>query len=423
MGGGGAQRTTKFVRYLPDFGWEPVVLTVKDVLYHSRDASLLHELKGREIIRTGSWDPQRVGWKVQRIHRKKEEKLYEGSGISLLQKMNRRLLPWVLTPDPKVLWLPLVKREALQIINKKEIDCIFTTSPPQSDHLAGLWLRKKTGLPWVADFRDNWLSKQSESVPTPIHRKMNDGMSQRVVEQADRIVTVSDMITEDLHEKSGRQKRYFSTITNGYDKTDFNGIESRFRDKRFTITYCGALDVVRNPEVFLLGVARALENRPELRENLLVRFVGSVHGIDLKRMIQKHRLEAIAEHVKYVPHSTSIEHMMSSDMLLLLISEDTGAELVTGKIFEYLASGKPILAVVPGGEAEKFVLRHARGVVVPPDDAESIAAKLIRSFTLWKRGDLKVTVPRWKDIEKYERKGLTKALADIFNEVIAKSPR
>ena len=417
MGAGGVQRTLKFVRYLPDFGWEPIVLTVKDVLYHARDESLLEEVKDRTIIRTESFDPQRL---VQRWRRKTDTQPSRERRFPFLEILNRSFLPWLLVPDSKILWVPYAVREARRLADSRGIDVVFTTSPPQSVHLAGLGLKRGTGLPWIADFRDNWRTKQYERTPTPIHKRSNDRQVGRVVRAADRIITVSVPITEDLIRRSGRSETHFSTLLNGYDSVDFSGIQPRSQD-RFTMTYCGALDPVRNPDVFLLGVELALRDRPDLRKKLRIHLVGSVYGIDLDGMIRHYDLNDVVQVVGYVSHQHCIEMMMDSDLLLLMVSEKTGSDLVTGKIFEYLAAGKPILALVPGGEAEKLILKYARGSVVPPDDAAGVAAQVLRAFTLWERGDLKLSIPPWKGIEQYERRAQTETLARIFDDVVSSS--
>ena len=416
MGAGGVQRTVKFARYLPEFGWKPVVLTVKDVLYHAHDASLLNEIKGCQIVRTGSLDPQRLLWKLSRFRGQKTNEGMRQHPSRFVEFLNQNVFSWLLTPDTKRLWLPHLMPKAKEIIREKKIDILFTTSPPQSVHLAGLNLKRKIGLPWVADFRDNWKTKQYERPPTSLHQRINERMIRRVLEEADKIVSVSDPITQDLQRRSGRGGNDFSTILNGYDKSDFEGIPSRSNES-FTITYCGALDPTRNPEVFLKGVAQAIRRNPEIREELSIRFLGTAWGIDVAVMIRTMGLDDCVEIIGYVSHRQCLEYLMSSDLLLLLISEESGSEIITGKLFEYLASGKPIMAIAPGGEAGKLIVNHARGVVVPPDAVQAVADQIIRSFALWKRGDLKISVKRWEGLDAYQRKSQAKQLADIFDVV------
>lgn len=417
MGMGGVQRITKFVRYLPDFGWEPVVLTVRDVVYYARDDSLLKELRGRRVIRTDSLDPLRILWRTLRARSNKKEMEKRHNSSAFLEVLNRNVFPWVCVPDSKVLWFPFLIIAAGRLLRSHDIDLIFTTSPPHSAHLAGLWLKRKTRLPWVVDFRDNWFGDISEKSSTMVHRRLNRWMAHRVVRRADCAVTVSEPITNDLALQSGRALENCITLPNGYDRSDFEGIQFAPTEK-FTITYCGTLSPSRNPEVFLRGVANAIQTRSDLEKKLRIRFVGAVYGIELDEMLRLYGLEEVVETIGYVPHRRSVRYMMASDMLFLMIRGDSSEGIITGKIFEYLASGKPILAAIPKGEAEKLILNYARGVVVPPDDEMGMTAQVLRAFALWERGDLKLTVPRWKGIERFDRRNQTKKLAEIFDAVV-----
>lgn len=417
MGMGGVQRITKFVRYLPDFGWEPVVFTVRDVVYYAREDSLLEEVKGQRVIRTESLDPLRILWRTlkARSHKKEMEKVHKSSALT--EVLNRNVFPWVFVPDSKILWLPFLIMAVRRFLRSHDMDLIFTTSPPHSAHLAGLWLKRKTGLPWVADFRDNWSAEPYEKSPTPVHLSVSRWMAHRVVRGPDHVVTVSEPITNDLALRSGRALEDCTTLPNGYDKSDFRGIRSVPAEK-FTITYCGTLSPILNPNVFLRGLAEAIRIRTDLKRRLRMRFVGVDIGIDLGGIVHRYGLNDVVEYVGYVQHQESIRYLMNSDMLFLTIRGDMGEGMITGKIFEYLASGKPILAAIPKGEAEKLILNYARGVVVPPDDEMGMTAQILRAFSLWERGDLKVTEPRWKGIECFERRNQAKKLAEIFDAVV-----
>jgi glycosyltransferase involved in cell wall biosynthesis len=417
MGMGGVQRVTKFVRYLPDFGWEPVVLTVRDVVYYARDDSLLNEVRGRRVIRTDSLDPLRILWEISKRKKKGGTNERGNERLPFFEKFNRILSSWICVPDSKVLWLPFLIMAAGRFLRSHDVDLILTTSPPHSAHLAGLWLKRKTGLPWVVDFRDNWFGDISEKSPTRVHRLLNRWMAHRVARSADCVVTVSEPITNDLALQSGRASEDCITLPNGYDKSDFEGIRSLPAEK-FTITYCGTLSPVLNPKVFLRAVADAVRTRPDLKKRLCIRFVGTALGIDLSGIVHRYGLKGVVECVGYVHHRESIRYLMNSDMLFLTIRGDMGEGMITGKIFEYLASGKPILAEIPKGEAEKLILNYARGVVVPPADEMGMTAQILRAFALWERGDLKVTVPRWKGIECFDRRNQAKKLAEIFDAVV-----
>lgn len=422
MGLGGVQRVLKLARYLPEFGWEPTVVTVKDVLYYARDDTLLDEIPDTKVIRTGSLDPQRVLWKLKGSAVRTRPITGHLKSNTFFEIINRKLLPWFLVPDPKVLWLPFARRKVLQILKSNNIDLLFTTSPPQSVHLLGKSIKTKTGLPWVADFRDNWLEEAYENVPTILHRKWNRHLAKGVFKSADRILSVSEPITQDFVQRSIKNSEAIITLPNGFDRDDFPDDRETQSDK-FTISYHGALYKHRSPEIFFNGLQKALENEPSLKKKLHVRFVGPTYGFDFDSMVKRFGLSPVVEHIPYLPHKQNIEMMMKANLLLLIISNQSSEGIITSKIFEYLATGKPILAMIPRGEAEKLIIKHARGAVIHPGHVDGVSKEIIRSFSLWERGLLKVTAPRWQGLESYDRKQLTARLADVFNSLIQERPK
>lgn len=413
MGMGGVQRAVKFVKYLPEFGWEPTVLTVKDVLYYARDDSFEEDMKDASVVRTESLDPLRLGAKWS------DQKSAVVSGrCGHLGKLHGMIARWMAIPDPKVLWIPHAVQAALKLIHQNKIDLILTTSPPHSAHLIGWYLKRMTGVPWVADFRDDWLGMYFDDLPTRAHAGLNRWIIRQIIEKANGIVTVSEPIRDVLLAISRNTKSRCEVIRNGYDRSEFEGVSEGSRDL-FTITYSGTVSPLLNPSVFLQGVAQALDQRTDLRTRIRVRFIGGIIDLDLSHMIESYGLNDIVSVEGYLPHDESVGRMIDSDLLLLLLPESGSAGLVTGKVYEYLASGKPILALAPCGEDEQLIIKHARGVVVPPEDVEGVAGRIVRSFELWERGDLKITKPRWEGIEVYDRRYLTRLLAFFFDKVVA----
>jgi glycosyltransferase involved in cell wall biosynthesis len=409
MGMGGVQRAQKFVKYLPEFGWEPIVLTVRNTAYYADDPALNEEIGSTRVIRTESFDPLRI------LGRVSGSKPRVPHPESRMERWNRRLQPWLFIPDSKVLWIPFALNAARSLLRTVKPDMVFTTSPPHSAHLTGYRL-KAMGLPWVADFRDHWLAESYESVPTAWHRAANRFLLNRVLARADRVIAVSKPILNDLIKRTNRPER-FTHIPNGFDRKDFDGVSAE-SSSFFTIVYCGTLSPIRRPDVFLDAASEAVKRNPELSEALRIRFVGSVYGFDLPAAIRKFELEEQTEIVGYVTHRESIRQLMNADLLLLLISGDSSGGVVTGKIFEYIASGKPILAIVPPGEAERLILSCARGAVVRPNDREGLTGQILRAFDLWKRNDLRVTRPRWEGLDVLERREQTRKLAEIFRQVV-----
>jgi glycosyltransferase involved in cell wall biosynthesis len=238
-----------------------------------------------------------------------------------------------------------------------------------------------------------------------------------IVRRSDHIITVSDPITRELQIHSGKPSGAFSTLPNGFDSEDFAGFQEK-KQKKWIWTYCGTVSSIQNPKNFLQALGQAITACPDLRKVLHVRFVGAVIGVPLRQLISRFKLQDIVEGIGYVSHRESVRFLMESDMLLLLLDENMSPGMVTGKVFEYLASGKPILAAVPKGEAERLVVRFARGVVVPPADIDTMTCQILRCYTLWKRGDLKVSVERWKGLDIFDRRNQAGELARIFNDVV-----
>jgi glycosyltransferase involved in cell wall biosynthesis len=414
MGMGGVQRSAKFVKYLPESGWNPTVLTVRDVHYYHHDPSLSADVSRARIFRTESLDPLRLAHGLSR--RRSKTLPLSTAAPSAMERFNRILSPWIFVPDSKLAWVPFAVRDGLQSTKGNPYDALFTTSPPHSAHLAGLVLKRRLRIPWIADFRDSWLMEKFDRVPTRLHRGINDWMLRAVLRHADRIVGISETIVKDLRRISGRGAEAFECIPNGYDPDDLKGVAWK-PSRSFRITYCGTANPVHSPEGFLRGLQRALRLRPDMRASARVRFVGSVTGIDFKGMVEACGISGIVTETGYVVHSESIKRMMDSDLLLLLLPSDSSAGVVSGKLFEYLASGIPILGLVPDGEADRLIRSHTGGTTVSPDDPEAIAGTLIRLFDSWSRGRLKRTIGPGENVAEYDRRRQSGRLGGILDAV------
>jgi glycosyltransferase involved in cell wall biosynthesis len=304
----------------------------------------------------------------------------------------------------------------MQIIRSYRPHVIFTTSPPHSVHLAGLLLKKHTHIPWIADFRENWLAEEYEDQPTLYHRHLNQWMLRQVINKADRILSVSQHITNDLRIQSHKAPDHFITLYNGYDSTDFEIPLPKKRSK-FTMTYCGTMSPIRSPETFLNAMRNLFDKQPDLKDKIEIRFVGSCIGLNIVEMIHRFGLEETVCWKGYVTHRDSIQYLMDSDLILLFISPNSSPGMITGKLFEYLASGKPILAAIPAGEAEELILRYHRGRIVDPEDEQCMADTIFKMYTDWKKGSLQ-EVSSTKDVSIFDRRELTKKLSQVFNRVI-----
>ena len=418
MGMGGVQRALKIAKYLPEFGWKASVLTVRETSYYAKDESLLEEAKKADIIRTESFDPMRLIRGESTVGSRQEGRQRAASrGIFRIgERINRLLGPWFFIPDSKVFWLPFAWHRTRRLLREVKHDLVMTTSPPHSAHFLGLWLKRKTGMPWLADFRDDWLAETYEKPPTRLHSGMNARMLKSVLMNADRIVTISDPITRHLAAASGRGPEACLTVPNGFDPEDFAGVRAE-TGNRFTIAYVGTLNPIRNPEILLKSLRRVLDRHPEWERRMTLSLVGSVYGLPLDEMISRYGLRDCVRCTWYVPHPEAVRRLKSADLLVLIVSADSSEGIVTVKVFEYLASGRPVLAIAPECEAGAWIRRFKRGEIVRPDDEAAVASAVESAFRLWTQGRLRIPVPQGRGLEIINRKNQTGKLASLFDSL------
>jgi glycosyltransferase involved in cell wall biosynthesis len=374
-GGGGVQRPLKFATHLPGLGIETHVLAPDDPKWIHRDDEL--------PMPTQAW-VHRVRF-VGPKGRKVAEELHgtEGVGRALVQarSLGRRLL----FPDENVTWNLTAIPAAIRIVRSEGIDVVLTTSPPGSVHLIGAAVKKATGVTWVADLRDSLLAhphRRQESVLVRAKEKGHEGVARLVARSADAIVAVSEAIAEETRGLSPAGP--VVPIANGSDFDDFDGLEYR-RGERFRITHAGSFFGKRDPRPFLSALAAA---SPEVT----ARFLGDFRSTD-REWADALDLGDRLELIPYAPRRVSLELQRDSEALLLLIPDagGRGKGVLSGKVFEYLAAERPILAVVPpDGAAADLIRETGAGVVVAPDDVEGMTAALDGLRARWQDGQLEV---------------------------------
>ncbi|MEQ9103152.1 MAG: glycosyltransferase family 4 protein [Rhodothermales bacterium] len=418
-GGSGVQRTLKFVKYLREFDWEPVVLTVHPdhAAWPDRDEELLADVPaGVKVIQTRSWDPY-----AAYAHLKGATKA-NAVGVGFLGDAERpdrreRFARWVranvFLPDARVGWVPFARRESARLLASEPVDAVFTSGPPQSAHLVGAWLQKRTGTPWVADLRDAWPDvAYGHLMPTgSLAARFDRAVRQRTLERASALVTVSDEVARYMEQETGLP---FRTLSNGFDPDDIEQAEPKSLPG-FTVVHVGNLSPARNPA----PLWDVLTERPW--PDVRVVLVGNVDGSIRRHVASGPLADVVTEH-PYVPHSEALGHMKGASLLLLPINRVTdGAGIVTGKIYEYVASGRPVLAFgVPGGEADRILRESGAGRVFAYDDRDGIRSELERHVTAWREG--KPLVGAASDAARpWSRREQTGRLAGILNEIAGKS--
>jgi glycosyltransferase involved in cell wall biosynthesis len=415
LGMGGVQRSLKFVKYLPSFGWKPLVLTVKEINYFFKDFSLGEEIpKEAEVFQTGSFDPLRISFLIKKLLKKKEGS-FKITGYSFLKS---KLLHLPFLPDNKIGWLPFALIKSLWLYRQSKFDLIFSTYPPLTSHLLALILKRVFQKPWVADFRDLRVGFEFEKHPTILHKWVFEKIMKLTFRNADKIVTINEKIAERMMRDFKGLKKV-DVIYHGYDEKDFeNKIPQE--NQKFTIVYSGTLSLDSNPEPFFKALSNFLQREDVLRTDVKFLHLGIGLGVDLDELIGKYNLKEVVETKGYLSHAEVFPYLLGTSVLLLLISDLRGSELVlTGKTFEYLRVKKPILAIVPENGVTAFLLRSLKITeIISPAKTETIEQALLKFYRKFKQGDLNSEVPEIQ-IEKFERKFLTSRLAKMFDELVS----
>ncbi len=434
-GGVMVQRVLKFVKYLPHFGWLPTVLTVRNPDYKMYDAQLLKDIPLQtEIIRTGTFEPSKAinllrAWlaRPKPPLSKSETLLIEKTSFdptprqSLASKINN----FIFMPDNRVGWLPFASLAIFKELRKRKFDIIFSTSPPFSVHLVGLIAKSILKKPWVVDLRDLWISNPYIKPPTKVHKSIARYIEHKVLKSADKIITVSNPFSEDLNSTyPDISLEQFKVILNGYDADDLALQDIQKPNDRMSIGYVGSLHQGRGrtPYYFLMALVDVKKEISDLKDKMNVFFVGSIDSTNRRIMheiVSKFDLKDMVHFIDYVPHHQAISYMKKLDVLLFINAKShysTCKGNMSGKIYEYLATGKPTLVLTEEGSIREVVKKSGCGVVVDYQDIKGIKREILNYYNRFKEGQLKVD-PDWEFISLFQRKKLTQQLANTLDEL------
>lgn len=353
-GGSGVQRWVKFVKYLPQFEIDPVILTVSNPTYASLDESLENDIPGTTLVyKTKSLEP--FGLYSALSGKSKSEVAKPSTQIESSTSLTTKMASWIraniFIPDARIGWIPTARRKALKLIEEHDIQTIITTGPPHSTHLIGKYLKERKPLKWIADFRDPWTKIfYNQLLPkTQLIRNKDLKLERSVLKSVDEVIVISPSMS-DLQKNI--TARSYHMIPNGFDHEDFKNPKSKhIKNDTFTIRHIGTLSEAAIPTALF----KALEQLPE-QFNYRLEFIGNVHE-HVRELAQKSKINDRVVFSDYLPHSKAIEMMATSDLLLLVIPDVEHNELIlTGKIFEYIAVGKPILMIGPAqGDASHIL--------------------------------------------------------------------
>ncbi len=404
LGGGGMLRALKLAKYLPAAGWEPEVLTADDSRYHLRDEAALGEVdcpvhraparrypSAARLLRVGGGSTVAKaagsGWR--------------GRLRTLLARLGN-------LPDQQVGWSRTARSLGLKLARQGRYSTVWTTSPPVSGHLVGLALKRELGLKWVADLRDSWTLGPFFDPATPLHRLLQRRLERAVVEAADALVCATPRMAEIYRRFFPDSAGKITVITNGYDEADFAGLDVLSPHPGTAIGHAGTFYGARRPDAFLAALETVADERPEAGLRFLEIGTSGLEAEDALGRFARRRPELITRRGN-LPHRRTLEELARCRLLLVVVGNQPGAQTVlTGKLFEYLRLGRPILACCPPGDAADLVRSLGAGPTADPDDAEKIAGALRLLLD-----DPPEPIDRGR-VEAYERSRLAAETAALF---------
>jgi glycosyltransferase involved in cell wall biosynthesis len=426
-GGGGVQRWLKFVKYLPEMGWQPIIYTPENPDFPIVDKSLLAEVPDDiEVIKTPIWEPRKLYYRL--LGKKKSEgggeKKQNADQLFYLDPKERswkqNLSIWIrgnlFIPDARMPWIRPSVRFLKKYLAKNPVDVVVTSGPPHSLHVIGLKLKRQLGekLTWVADFRDPWTEIEfyEKMMLSRWADRKHRSLEKAVLREADAEVKATYYWIPKDRELGAK---YPIAITNGYDDDDFSH-EPPPLSKHFLLSHIGTLNNDRNPHLLWQALGELARELPGFKEDLRVEVVGKTDPLVVEAMDQ-HGLKGCLLDPGYVKHDQAVLKMQAAQVLLLLINDVSynAPGRMTGKIFEYLAARRPILLIGPKeGDAAKVVRMTQSGEVAGFQELDRLKDILKGFYQRYKKGNLQVDSAGY---EKFSRRSITRQMADLFDEL------
>lgn len=421
-GGSGVQRWLKMSKYLPENGWQPVIYTPENPESPVEDPSLLQDVSpDAEVIKRKIVEPYSIYKRLLGIKGEQKVKVGFINEGERKQGWKENLSLWVrgnlFIPDARCWWVNPSVRYLKKYLKEHPVDAIISTGPPHSMHLIALKLHKALNIPWIADFRDPWTEidfYQDLHLSRWADRKHHK-LEKQVLSNADKVVTIGWDAAKGLEALGAHSVQ---TITNGYDNEPI--CETAITpSEKFTISHIGVLGASRNAIHFWKAIGDLAKNDSQFRNDLSIKLIGQV-DVSAIETVKANGIMDNTELIPYIPHEEINKMQMESQVLLLLINNTPNAKgILTGKLFEYLSSGRPILCVGPeDGDAAHIISEAKAGVTVGFEDKEKMKTEIMRLYEAYKKG-----IPHQTDIDlvsRYSRKENAIAFAQLLNELTNK---
>ena len=429
-GGSGVQRWVKFAKYLPSEGWQPVIYTPENPEQLAVDASLEAEIPAEaEVIKTPITEPYEIYKKVLRKSGHSKEAVevnpVNAQNKSFLQKVAMWVRGNFFRPDPRCMWIGPSVRYLKKYLQEHPVDLIVSTGPPQSMHLIGRRLALETGLPWVADFRDPWtkIFYFKHLSMTRGTERWQKKMEKKVLDDASVVVAVSPLGQQEFQSMT---QTPVELITNGFDECDFASEKCHEaeggHDREFCITHTGLFAADGNPTVLWEVLGEKCMVDEVFRKALRIKLIGSTDDNIIAALNQAGLQDAVKD-MGYQPHTEAVAQQRKASLLILpLRKEPEYKAVLPGKLFEYLASWRPVLGIGQPDGAMSMILKTTKtGVVLDWEDKASIARYIDFCWERHLAGKLTVEDA---DISQFTRRNLTRRMAQLFDSlVMTETPR
>ncbi len=409
MGLSGVQRTLKFTKYMPQFNWQPVVITTGNVAYYAHDFNLLKEAEdsGVQIIRTEAFDINSIiGKKIQTVNIPKE----------FIRKLFSNFSKIFFIPDNKKSWAKKAYLTAKELLQKEKYDVLFVTIPPYSSFIYAAKLKKEFNIPLIVDYRDLWFDNHFSFYLTPYHKSKNKKLEYSSLKSADKIIVINRRMKEKL--LTNYPFLSFDEIViipHGFDPEDFNvAVEDDLKPvNKLRFTYSGIFYENITPEYFLKAFKKISVERPDLAANIELEFIGLFRD-EYKKIINELNLNEFVKIHGYVEHKEAAKKLLATDVLWMMIGNNlkNADTISTSKLFEYFGTRKPILGCVPDGAAKSALTEYGASFIASPDNIDEIKDKIIEIHSLYVNKNL--PIPNEEFIQKHNRIYLTEQLVTQF---------
>jgi glycosyltransferase involved in cell wall biosynthesis len=428
----GALRPQKFAKYLPEFGWEPHVLTIREEFAEKTDQERLADVKDIDIVRTDFWRSPlrlvleaRAKWKNDRVKEKTTPQ--SPSEVSVCQTTKKTLsalikqFVWEINtfPDAEAFWTFPAVAAGLRLIRRKHIQCVYATVPEPTAAVIGYFLSLLTGASLVVDFRDPWIGEQvRDELCSETYKKLEAWLERLIITRSSKVICTNDNFLHILKNRyHDLPPEKFVTITNGFDPEEIAAVPERALNARFVITYLGTFYLDRNPEKFIQALKTGIDAGLFSAMDIEVRLIGQVEtagNLSIRNLVSRNSLDGVVRIIGQQPHSVALQEMVASDLLLLFAPNQPNQ--VPAKAFEYIGARRPVLALTEEGATADLIRETKAGLVVRQDDPEGILAALKDMLALhqakerpWYRGC---------DLAKFERRVLAGELAALLDDAI-----